>query len=97
MLAMLPSFPGVVEVTHRGHKKDDDDNIEGAEGDPVSPEDETNQKIQTLKQMQKDYSAIVTSVRSSVKVIALTLESQKGSSGLTVKGPASYDVSSKTD
>jgi len=97
MLSMLPSFPDEVETSHRGHKKDDDESIEGAEGDPASPEDETNQKIQTLKQMQKDYGAIVTSVRSSVKVISLALESQKESSGLALKGPAAYDVSSKTD
>lgn len=97
-LATLPSFSDEeIKISHRGHKKDDDDRaVESAEADEASPEDEASQKIQTLKQIRKEYGTIVASVRSSVKVIALALESQKGA-GLSVKGPMPYDVSSKTD
>lgn len=91
-LATLPSFSiDITEVPQRGHKKDDDDCAE-------SPGDESNEddpKIQTSKQMRKDCGSIVASIRSSVKVIALALDSQKGA-GLSLKGPP-CDVSSKTD
>jgi len=96
-LATLPSFSDEIKVLQQGHKKDDDDCVESAEDEPACPEDEVGQKnIQTLKQMRKDYGTIVASIRSSVKVIALAIESQKGV-GLSLKGPVPCDVSSKTD
>ncbi|KAL7542492.1 hypothetical protein ACHAXR_012013 [Thalassiosira sp. AJA248-18] len=97
-LASLPSFADEIkEIPHGGHKKDDDGNCtESTQDDIPSPEDESGQKIQTFKKMRKDCATVVASVRSSVKVIALALESRKGA-GLSVKGPVPYDVSSKTD
>eukprot|EP00571_Detonula_confervacea_P015451 CAMPEP_0172307200 /NCGR_PEP_ID=MMETSP1058-20130122/8102_1 /TAXON_ID=83371 /ORGANISM="Detonula confervacea, Strain CCMP 353" /LENGTH=927 /DNA_ID=CAMNT_0013019297 /DNA_START=10 /DNA_END=2793 /DNA_ORIENTATION=- len=97
-LASMTSFSDEeIKISHQGHKKDDDDlDAEGSEDDLASPEDEVGEKIQTLKQIRKDYGTIVASVRSSVKVISLALESRRGS-GLSLDGPMSCDVSSKTD
>jgi len=94
-LATLPSFSDKIEVLQRGHKKDDDECMDSKEDKTTPVEDEAGQKIQTLKQMQKEFGATVASIRSSVKVIALALESQKGA-GLSLKG-VPCDVSSKTD
>jgi hypothetical protein len=66
--------------------------VEDDEGD-VS---KSNRKSQSLRQKKKEFGTIIASVRSSVKVIALALESQKGT-GLSLKGAIPYNISSKTD
>jgi len=95
-LASLPSFSDEeLNTSHPGHKKDDDDNRKGSEVNVN--EDESEKKSQSLVQIRKEYGAVVASARSSVKVISLALDSKEDSSGLTVKGPSSFDASSKTD
>jgi len=95
-LASLPSFSDEeLNTSHPGHKKDDDDNRKGSEVNVN--EDESEKKSQSLVQIRKEYGAAVASVRSSVKVISLALDSKEDSSGLTVKCPSSFDASSKTD
>ena len=97
-LASLPSFRDEIkEAPHRSHKKDDDDNDNEGDEDEAVPEDVPIQKTQTLKQMRKEYGTIVASIRSSVKIIALAVESQKGTGLSLKKGPVSYNMSSKTD
>jgi len=91
-LTALPSFSDEIKTPQGGHKKDDDDCVESVEDDST----DAGHKIQTLKQLQKDYGTTVASIRSSVKVIALALESHKGA-GLSLKGTVPYSVSSKTD
>ena len=93
-LASLPSFSDdELNKSHPGHKKDDDDNCAETSEDNA---EESEKRSQSLIQIRKEYGAVVASVRSSVKVVSLALES-KESSGLTVKGPSSFDASSKTD
>lgn len=83
-LATLPMFSDEdIKICHKGHKKDDNN----SENELDSQEDAVGEKIKTLQQIRKDYGTIVASVRSSVKVISLTFESQRGLG----------DVSSKTD
>ena len=77
-------------------KDDDDDCTENEEDDPTDVHGEASQKSHTLKQMQKEYGIIASSIRSSVKAIVLALESQRGA-GLSLKGLGRCDVSSKTD
>lgn len=92
-LARLPSYTDEeTGVTGVDHKKDDDN-------DNLSTDDhsEVRQKATSLRQRRKDFRQVVSLVRSSVKVIALALESQKGA-GLSLKTPMlSYNASSKTD
>ena len=91
-LARLPSCAEEAEVSKHDHKKDDDN-----ERESTNNNSEIRQKATSLKQRRKDFGKIVSLVRSSVKVIALALESQKGA-GLSLKTPmTSYNASSKTD
>ncbi|KAL7440109.1 hypothetical protein ACHAXH_007453 [Discostella pseudostelligera] len=80
-LASLPSFSDEVAKTHHlGHKKDDDSDCIQKEGDGLqTSDDEANRKEQTMKQFRKEYRTVVGFVWSSVKVISLALDSQKGS------------------
>ena len=93
-LATLPSFSDKeMAILHQGHKKDDDDKgTESPKEDGLVLGNKSGQRI------LKEYGAVVASIRSSVKVIALGLDSQKGS-GLSVKGSSmpSFNPSSKTD
>ncbi|KAL7552831.1 hypothetical protein ACHAWF_016075 [Thalassiosira exigua] len=92
-LASIPSIPDEAkDISQCVHKKDDADDDECTGN---TPRGEAGQK-QSSRQLQRDYGLTVALVRSSVKVIALALESQK-SSGLSLKGLSPYDVSSKTD
>ncbi|KAL3768792.1 hypothetical protein ACHAWU_006893 [Discostella pseudostelligera] len=80
-LASLPSFSDEVAKTHHlGHKKDDDSDCRQSEDDGLqTSDDEVNRKEQTVKQFRKEYRTVIGSVWSSVKVIALALDSQTGS------------------
>ncbi|KAL7496445.1 hypothetical protein ACHAWT_008925 [Skeletonema menzelii] len=92
-LARLPSYADdKTGVTGSDHKKDDDN-----ENLSTDVHSEIRQKATSLRQRRKDFRQVVSLVRSSVKVIALALESQKGA-GLSLKAPMlSYNASSKTD
>ena len=91
-LARLPSYAEERGVKGSGHKKDDDNDNLGTDD-----HSEIRQKAATLRQRRKDFRQVVSLVRSSVKVIALALDSQKGA-GLSLKTPTlSYNASSKTD
>ncbi len=73
-LASLHSFTDEATKTHHlGHKKQDD--VECEESD-----NEDEAKDLSMEHFQKDYRSLIGSVWSSVKVISLALESQKGSS-----------------
>ena len=89
-LARLPSYTDKTEVSKPDHKKDDDNDNIGAESD-----NDIRQKTTSLRQRRKEFGKVVSLVRSSVKVIALALESRKGA-GLSLK-TVSYNASSKTD
>ncbi|KAK1743399.1 hypothetical protein QTG54_006020 [Skeletonema marinoi] len=92
-LARLPSYAGdETGVKGVDHKKDDDN-----DNSSTDDHSEIRQKATSLMQRRKDFRQVVSLVRSSVKVIALALESQKGT-GLSLKTPmSSYNASSKTD
>jgi hypothetical protein len=70
-------------ISPTGHKKDDDSKS-------IKLLNELDPKVQTMKQLRKDYRATVGSIRLYVKVVSLALESQQGF-GLLL------DKSSKTD
>ena len=91
-LARLPSYTDTndAEVKEFDHKKDDD-NL------GTDNHSEIRQKATSLRQRRKDFGKVVSLIRSSVKVISLALESQRGA-GLSLKIPmSSYNASSKTD
>ena len=96
-LTSLPSsIDKEVKTSHQDHKKDDDNDncTDSSEDDILNVSDK---KIQSQKEIQREYRSIVAQVRASVKVIALALESSRESGGLSLKGPVPYTASSKTD
>ncbi len=95
-IATLPSFSDDTIVARTGHKTDDDEKSNTAVEDDEGDVSKSNRKSQSLRQKKKEFGTIIASVRSSVKVIALALESQKGP-GLSLKGAIPYNISSKTD
>jgi hypothetical protein len=69
----LPSFSDeVAKAHHLGHKKDDDSDCRQSEDNGLKTSDDE-------QQFRKEYRTVVGSVWSSVKVISLALDSQKGS------------------
>jgi len=102
IVSTMPTFSDDVNVQRTGHKKDDDI-VEGITDDNNSCEiDEEGEagamghKSTGLRQKRKEIATIVSSIRSSIKMIALGLESHK-ETAIPSHGLASYDVSSKTD
>ncbi|KAL7471865.1 hypothetical protein ACHAXS_012162 [Conticribra weissflogii] len=96
IIATIPSFSDDVNVPRTGHKKDDDIvdgiNDDCKEGDVGVIQD----KSTGLLQMRREIVTLISSVRSSIKIIDLALESNK-ETVIPSHGFASYDVSSKTD
>ena len=73
-IASLPNFTDEATTTHHfRHKKRDDAESE------LSDDSDDETKVQSMGYSQKDYRSLVGSVRSSVKVISLALDSQTGS------------------
>ena len=99
-LATLPSFlDELIEIPRTGHKKDDEKyNAEymGQGSDTQCFDNKYGRKVPSFMQKQKEYGAIVASVRSSVKIIASALESHKEKK-LPFNETVPYNLSSKTD
>ncbi|KAL7516169.1 hypothetical protein ACHAWX_001213 [Stephanocyclus meneghinianus] len=93
VLANIPSYSDDYKTSCTGHKKDDSD--EEAEQENFQ-KDVVKQREASSVHKRKQYGTMVASVRSSVKIIASALESQK-ECGLSMKGVVQCNISSKTD
>ncbi|KAL7509017.1 hypothetical protein ACHAXN_006051 [Cyclotella atomus] len=93
LLSSIPSYSDDTITQCTGYKKNDDQNTEQEEHN----EGAMKQKEEVgFVQRRKEFGKIVSSVRSSVKIISSALDSQKGR-GLSLKGEAMCNISSKTD
>jgi len=93
VLANIPSYSDNYKLSGTGHKKDDND--EDTEREDCE-KDVVKQKEASSIHKRKEYGTMVASVRSSVKIIASALESQKECE-FSLKRVIPCNVSSKTD